>query len=245
MDNDENVWKTFGVHPHHANDFDMITYMALNALLTKSKRVVALGEIGLDYSSKNSVSRDIQIRTFDLQLRMAMDLKLPICLHLRESDEDGLATLKDVGLPSGYPIHLHCFNGTWEKCQIWLDKYPNLRVGFTPMITFKRATHLHDVIKRIPLNRILLETDSPYFVPRQLSESERTIDFSHPGLIIHAAAQVAKLKKVTIETVIKAHKRSLFDVYKIPPVVGFTIEAYEYTCREEEEELDRIIAGID
>lgn len=99
MDNDANVWKTFGVHPHHADDFDMVTFMALNNLLTKSTRVVALGEIGLDYSPKNSVSRDIQKRVFDLQLRMAMDLKLPVCLHLRDSDDDGLQILKEVCLP--------------------------------------------------------------------------------------------------------------------------------------------------
>lgn len=128
---------------------------------------------------------------------------------------------------------------------MWIENYSNLRVGFTPLITFKNATHLHEVVRRIPLNKILLETDSPYFVPRQLSGSSRSIDFSHPGLIIHAAAQVAKLKNVTIEDVVNAHKRSLFDVYNIPAVIGVAIEAYDITCRKEEKAFDKIISGID
>ena len=75
--------------------------------------------------------------------------------------------------------------------------YPNLKVGFTPMITYAKNQHLHEVVKKIPLHRILLETDSPYFLPRQ--EPTSLSGISHPGFVIHAAAQIAQLKSIPIQ----------------------------------------------
>ena len=80
---------------------------------------------------------------------------------------------------------------------MWMEKYPNLKVGFTPMITYEKNRHLHQVVKEIPLERVLLETDSPYFLPRQEPNSQSGL--SHPGYVIHTAAQIACLKNVPIE----------------------------------------------
>lgn len=209
---DPNVWCTYGVHPHYADDFDTATFYALEKLLKTDSKVVALGEIGLDYSTKNSVDHDVQKRVFELQLLLARQNDFPICLHIRNADDDGLEILEKVNLSKKHKIHLHCFNGSWETCQRWLQKYSNLKVGFTPMITFRQASQLHKVVEAIPLERILLETDAPYFLPRQATSK---LGFSHPGLVIHTAAQVAHLKRIPIEDVIEATHANVQEVYGI------------------------------
>lgn len=210
---DHDVWCTFGVHPHHSDDFDTEVYLTLLELL-KRERVVALGEIGLDYSQNNHVDHDIQKRTFLLQMNLALERDLAVCLHIRRAFEDGLWILDEAKVPQTYRIHLHCFNSDWDECQEWMRRYPNLKVGFTPMITFAKNKHLHEVVRKIPLSRILLETDSPYFLPRQEPIS-LTNGMSHPGMVIHTAAQIAHLKEVPIRDVIEANRRNVLEIYGI------------------------------
>jgi len=210
---DHDVWCTFGVHPHHSDDFDTEVYLTLLELL-KRERVVALGEIGLDYSQNNHVDHEIQKRTFLLQMNLALERDLAVCLHIRQAFEDGLWILDEAKVPETYRIHLHCFNSNWDECQEWMRRYPNLKVGFTPMITFAKNRHLHDVVRKIPLSRILLETDSPYFLPRQ-EPTSLTGGMSHPGFVIHTAAQIAHLKKVPIRDVIEANRRNVLEIYGI------------------------------
>ena len=209
---DRNVWLTFGVHPHHSNKFSA-TVSARLAVLLKRERVVALGEIGLDYSVKNQVHPDIQRKTFTCQINMAMERNLAICLHIRLADEDGLRILAEAKVPQNYRIHLHCFNSDWDTCQRWLEQYPNLKVGFTPMITYSKKENLREVIAKIPLTRVLLETDSPYFLPRQKPNS--LSGWSHPGFVFYTAAEIAGLKKVRIEDVIAANRQNVQEIYGI------------------------------
>lgn len=211
-ENSHYVWGTYGVHPHYADTFTAEVFYALEEILKRDK-VVAVGEIGLDYSSKNNVNRKTQKRVFEVLLKMAIDHKLPICLHIRDADEDGLKILKKVNLPKNHPIHLHCFTGKWETCQQWIEAYPELKVGFTPIISKINLTFLHDVVKKLPLDKILLETDAPYFLPRQAPMSQ--CGFSHPGFVIHTAAQVAKFKGISIESVIQATTENAVKVYNL------------------------------
>jgi hypothetical protein len=90
-------------------------------------------------------------------------------------------------------------------------------VGFTPLITKTSVRHLHKVIQKVPLDRILLETDAPYFLPRQMPDHQHDLSFSHPGFVIHTAAQVANLKGVPVEEVIEANRRNLCQVYSRIP----------------------------
>ena len=209
---DDDVWCTFGVHPHHANHFDTKVQQILEDLL-KRQKVVALGEIGLDYSLKNSVNHEIQKRTFLVQIQMALERNLAICLHIRSADEDGLRILAEAKVPKTYPIHLHCFSSDWNTCQRWMENYPNLKVGFTPLITYPRKYHLQEVVSKIPLARVLLETDSPYFLPSQKNYSLSGV--SHPGFVIFTANHIASVKNITVEDVIKANRRNVQEIYKI------------------------------
>ena len=212
ISSDLDVWCTFGVHPHFSNCFSAQVCSTLKELL-KRERVVALGEIGLDYSVKNHVNHDIQKRTFLLQVHMALERNLAMCLHIRQADEDGLKILEEAKVPENYRIHLHCFNSNWLTCQKWLEKYPNLKVGFTPMIGYAGNKHLQEVVSQIPLSRILLETDSPYFLPRQKPTS--LSGKSHPGFVIYTATDIAAFKGIMIQDVIEANRRNVQEIYNI------------------------------
>ena len=147
------------------------------------------------------------------QITMAMERNLAICLHIHLADEDGLRILAEAKVPKNYRIHLHCFNSDWNTCQRWLEQYPNLKVGFTPMITYSKKENLREVIAKIPLTRVLLETDSPYFLPRQKPNS--LSKWSHPGFVFYTAAEIAGLKKVRIEEVIAANRQNVQEIYGI------------------------------
>ena len=192
--NDPDVWYTFGCHPHFAEDFDASVILALRRALRHPK-VVALGEIGLDYSRKGKNFK-IQDVVFRMQLKLAMEYKLPICLHIRNADDDGMKIMLEEQVPYDYPIHLHCFTGCWADCQSWITRYSKLKVGFT-IVRGNEA-----VLTKIPLDRILLETDSPYFYP-------------HPGHINRIAADIARVKKVRISDVSRANLKNVAEVYKI------------------------------
>ena len=205
---DENVWLLFGVHPHYIEDFDL---SALKHFL-KLPRVVGLGEIGLDYSWKNNVNSRLQKDVFRQQLELALDKNLPICLHIREADEDGLEIMAKAKVPKQHRIHLHCFNSSWQICQKWMGLYSNLKVGFTPLIMYENAHHVHEVVQKIPLNRVLLETDSPYFFHKSLHS---VTGMTHPGLVVHVAKRIATIRGLTLEEVLAATKSNTFEVYGI------------------------------
>ncbi|XP_059090192.1 putative deoxyribonuclease TATDN2 [Tigriopus californicus] len=209
----------YGCHPHFANEFDHYAKLTLENAL-KRPNVVGLGEIGLDYSGKNTCSRIIQQRAFRCQLEMGMKLRLPFCLHIRDADEDGMAVLEEAGMPNNYPFHLYCFTGSWKSCQVWLNKYSGCKIGLTPIITVASAYQVREVARQISLDRLLLETDAPYFLPNKVKfESDCPLTNSHPGFAIHTAAQVAALKKMSLKEVLKATRTNVAEIYRIEPMI--------------------------
>ena len=178
----------------------------------KLPKVVGLGEIGLDFSSKNRVDKKLQEKVFLQQLHLALELNMPICLHIREADEDGLSLLEKAQVPKTHPIHLHCFNSSWKVCQAWMKRFSCLKIGFTPLIMFDNVQHLHEVVRKIPLERVLLETDSPYFLNRRLKSK---IGMTHPGLVVHVAKEIATIKAISLDEVLVATDRNIQEVYGI------------------------------
>ncbi|GFX47249.1 putative deoxyribonuclease TATDN2 [Trichonephila clavipes] len=161
---DDKVWASFGCHPHNAKDYNDNIEKSLYAALEHTK-VRALGEIGLDYSNRNNCLKEIQFKVFRRQLKIALNKELPVIIHCRDAHEDGMKIIKEI-LPKNYTIHLHCFTDIWEWAEKWLSEFPNLYIGITNVVTFPSAESIHEVGKKIPLDRLLLETDAPYFVPK-------------------------------------------------------------------------------
>jgi len=156
------LFATAGVHPHHAVDYDDATDARLRELAA-DPLVRAVGETGLDYN-RNYSPRDVQLSVFERQLQIAVDLAMPVFLHQRDAHDDFLATLKRYRdkLPA---VVVHCFTDTGEALRDYLAL--DCHIGITGWICDeRRGTHLRELVREIPTNRLMIETDSPYLLPR-------------------------------------------------------------------------------
>jgi TatD DNase family protein len=154
------VYTTVGIHPHDAKTFEGdATILALKKIIEGSKYVRAIGECGLDYN-RNFSPKDQQITAFRAQVRLACDLKMPIFVHEREAHGDLVNILKEFKdcLPD---VVVHCFTGKLEEAQTYIDM--GFHVGFTgTLCKFQRGKPLREIIPKLPLNRLMLETDAPW-----------------------------------------------------------------------------------
>ena len=187
-----------GVHPIHAqDDFDIKKLRSL----AESHKVVAIGEIGLDYFRDYGEFKEKQKEIFIQQLDLAQELDLPVIIHCRKAHEDVLDILKDYNLKGV----IHCFTGRWRDAQRYLDL--GFYIGMNG-IMFK--FDLKEVIERTPLDKILLETDCPYLTPPQ-AETER----NEPIYVKYVAKEIAKIKNITFEEVAEASVENTKNLFKI------------------------------
>lgn len=181
------LYATAGVHPHHAIDYDAGTDAELRELAGHDA-VRAVGEAGLDYH-RNYSPRATQLAAFEKQLAIAMDLQMPIFLHQRDAHEDFLALLKSARdhLPAAV---VHCFTDTRKALFDYLDI--DCHIGITGWICDeRRGTHLREFVREIPANRLMLETDAPYLLPRNIrpKPSHRR---NEPMYLPHICREVAR-----------------------------------------------------
>ena len=158
----EGVYAAVGVHPHDAKLFDGEAERRILRLVEQSRRVVAWGEIGLDYHYDHS-PREVQREVFARQLRLARGLGLPVIIHSREADEDTVGVLKAewAGSPRGGVMH--CFGGGRPMMEGVLEL--GFMISFAGNVTFKKAEDLRAVARRVPTDRLLVETDCPFLTP--------------------------------------------------------------------------------
>jgi TatD DNase family protein len=175
-------------------------------MLTEPK-VVALGEIGLDYHYDDSPSKADQIRAFREQLIIAKQLQKPVIIHNREAHQDSLAVMTEAKLgPTGGVMH--CFSGSRETAQQWLAL--GLYLSFAGPLTFSNAHQVRELAKAIPLEHLLVETDSPYLTPHP-KRGQR----NEPGLVRLVGEKLAEVKGESVETVMRvttANARALFGI---------------------------------
>ena len=217
---DARVHLTIGCHPHYAdrmqgNRMDQLAMLVSGLSTYIDAKVMAVGECGLDYSKKNAVGKEVQKQVFAGQLKIALKFKLPLVLHIRDAEADGYSVLKAAGVPPTWPIHRHCFTGDWSTAATWLDQYPGSKIGVTGLVTYKEAVRVHEVVRNIPLNRLLLETDAPYFLPTGIDRSLYPWTCALPGHVLHVAAQVAALKGVQLRDVLEQNLRNVKEIYRV------------------------------
>ena len=217
---DRRVFITIGCHPHyadrmHGNRMEQLGLLVSGKSEYLHSKVVALGECGLDYSRKNTVEKALQRKVFSEQLKIALKFNLPLVLHIRDAEADGYDVLAASGVPSDWPIHRHCFTGGWEEASEWLKSYPASKIGITGVATYQSAGKVREVVRNIPLNRILLETDAPYFLPARVDKSKYPWSCALPGHVIHVAALVAVIKRVELRTVLEHNLMNVHDIYKV------------------------------
>lgn len=209
------VYHVFGCHPHFANNWtEEIGILIFNNL--NRDDIIAIGECGLDTSHKNNVDIELQKEVFKSQLRIAKKTAMPVVIHARGAEDQVYQILKE-NLPETHRIHLHCFCGGWKLAQLFLETFPNLCIGVTPLLTYSKVAELTvtEMIENIPLERLLLETDAPYFVPRLPDFPSTSIELSHPAFIYATAESVAHAKKLTVSQVLDANRENVRKVYRI------------------------------
>ena len=192
------IYATIGIHPHEAKLARDADFEEMAQLATRPK-VIAWGEIGLDYFYDHS-PRDIQQDVFLKQLEMAQAAKLPIVIHCRPSDqsedawEDCLKLLHEHWAPSGLGGILHCFTGAWDHAKRALDM--GFMISFAGNVTFPKAQQIREAAKQVPLERMLIETDSPFLAPVPYRGKR-----NEPSFVKEVARQVAELRGLSTEDV--------------------------------------------
>ncbi|XP_006900602.1 PREDICTED: putative deoxyribonuclease TATDN2-like [Elephantulus edwardii] len=205
------VWGAFGCHPHFARYYSESQERNLLQALRHPK-AVAFGEMGLDYSYKCTTPVPEQYKVFERQLQLAVSLKKPLVIHCREADEDLLDIMKKF-VPSDYKIHRHCFTGSYPVIEPLLKYFPNMSVGFTAVLTYSSAWEARDALRQIPLERIIVETDAPYFLPRQVPKS--LCQYAHPGLALHTVREIARVKDQTLSYTLAALRENTNRLYNL------------------------------
>ncbi len=180
------VWATVGVHPHDATKAEAGTIDELRGLCAH-KKVIAVGEIGLDYHYDFS-PREVQRRVFVEQMALAEELRLPISIHTREAWDDTIEMLRTHWAPTGLSGVLHCFTGTTEQARVCLEMGFYIALG--GVVTFRRSDELRETAKTIPLDRLLVETDAPYLTP----EPHRKIRRNEPRFVVETARRLAEVR---------------------------------------------------
>lgn len=200
------VYAAVGIHPEEAQPMTTATDEQLAAWAAQEK-VVAIGEIGLDYYwEKDEEKRALQRAIFVRQLDLARQLKLPVCIHDREAHGDMMKILKTEG--RGLRGVLHCYSGSWEMAAELLkgDWY----FGIDGPLTYKNAAKLPEIVQRLPAERILVETDSPYLSPMPFRGKR-----NEPAHVLYVAKKAAELRGESLEDFARATRENTRALYGI------------------------------
>jgi len=189
------IYTTVGVHPHEARLLDDELYARLRDL-SQHPKVVAWGEIGLDYHYDNS-PREVQRDAFKKQLQMARERKLPISIHTREAEADTIAILDREWNDSELGGVIHCFTGTRAFAEAAVER--GFLISFSGVVTFKKAEDLRETARSLPLDRILIETDAPFLAPVPYRGRR-----NEPAYVVETALAVAELRGIEPEEFARA-----------------------------------------
>lgn len=200
----DNVYGMLGVHPTEVKDWTDDLPDKIREY-SKNPKIVAIGEIGLDYYWDKSFN-DLQKEIFIKQIKLANELNLPISIHDREAHKDTFDILKEHNKNS--KIVMHCFSGSVEFANECIKEGMYIALG--GVVTFKNAVKMKEVAINIPLDRLLLETDAPYLTPVPFRGKE-----NQPAYTKYVAEEIAKLRDITVDEINKATTQNTFEVFGI------------------------------
>ncbi len=200
----EGVYCAVGVHPHDADSFAPESLQALKDLIKRPK-VRAVGEIGLDYHYDFS-PREIQKEAFAAQLALARESGLPVVIHDREAHQDVLDIVRAQSKGALRGV-MHCYSGSWELAQSYLDM--GFYISFAGTVTFSNARKTAEIASRLPLERLLIETDCPYLAPVPYRGKR-----NEPAFVGFVARKIAELRGITTDAVAKAAFENACELFK-------------------------------
>jgi TatD DNase family protein len=199
----ENIYASIGIHPHDVEKIGNKTYDGLKEL-ARLKKVVAYGEIGLDFF-RNISPHAQQIERFGEQLQLAKELQLPVIIHDRDAHVQSLNMVKSSGIHRGV---FHCFSGDYEMAKQCLDW--GFYVSITGVVTFNKSKTIQDIVKKLPLSSLLLETDCPYLTPNPYRGKR-----NEPAYIVQTAKKVAEIKGISWEEVAAVTAQNTLNLFHI------------------------------
>ncbi len=210
----EQIYATVGIHPHDTKEWNDSLLLEIEEL-AKHPKVVAIGEIGLDYYYDFS-PQDQQIKAFKSQLDLAIKLELPVVIHNRDSDEDMMDIIQSY-CGAGLKAQFHCYNGSLKDALEFMKM--NHFISFTGNITFKKNDGLREILSHIDLNHLMLETDSPFMAPVPYRGKR-----NEPAYVSYVAQQVADVHKISVEDVGRITSLNTFRFFGIgtPPKTSYT-----------------------
>ena len=201
----DSLYATAGVHPDYA-DSEEPTVELLCELAARPK-VVGIGETGLDYYRLQG-DLEWQRRRFRTHIRAARETRKPLVIHTRSAAADTLALMREERAGEAGGV-MHCFTETWDVASAAIDL--GFHVSFSGIVTFANAKALREVAKRVPLDRMLIETDSPYLAPVPYRGKR-----NHPALVVYVAHEIARLRGIAVEEVARATSSNFFALFGIP-----------------------------
>ena len=187
------VYNAIGVHPHDAKFYDDKAETLIKHLFETAERVIAWGEIGLDFHYNNS-PRDVQIDAFKHQLRAASDAGVPVIIHTREAETETIEILESEYSGAERRGVFHCFSGSRDLARRALDL--GFAISFSGIVTFKRAEELREIAKEVPLDRLLIETDCPFLAPVPYRGKR-----NEPAYVVEVARCIAELRGLSLEEI--------------------------------------------
>ena len=190
-ENHDNIWCSVGVHPHEADQEVEIATPARLLKLARHPKVVALGETGLDFHYMHS-DRGVQETCFRNHLAAARESGLPAIVHMREAEDDTIRILSEEAAKGPLAGVIHCFSSDLQFAEKALEM--GFYISLSGIVTFKRADELREVAAKVPLERLLIETDAPYLAPVPMRGKP-----NEPAFVAHTAAKVAEILEISTE----------------------------------------------
>ena len=189
----KNIYGTYGIHPHETQKYKNIDSSFISKVKKKYKKIIGVGETGLDFFYNHS-DKEVQKKSFIEHIKAASELNVPIIVHSRNAETDTYEILKSEKKNSNLKILMHCFTGSKDFAKKLLDI--NCYISVSGIITFKNSTELSETISSIPIENLLVETDSPYLAPNPYRGKT-----NEPSFILHTIEKLSQIKQVTKESI--------------------------------------------
>ena len=206
------IYTAIGTHPHDASKYDQSAEDRIRRLIATGERIVAWGEIGLDFHYDNS-PRDVQIEAFRKQLRAAREMDLPVILHTRDAEDETIKVLAEEYADAGRKGVFHCFTGTAQLAERALEF--GFMISFSGILTFKTAEDLRNTARLVPLDRLLIETDCPYLAPIPYRGKR-----NEPAYVVEVARCLADLHQVAVEEIAERTTQNFSNLFGISFIVS-------------------------
>jgi TatD DNase family protein len=203
----KNLWCTVGTHPHDAGRADEKTMSEddIHALISNHPAIIGVGESGLDYHYNFSTPED-QHSSFRKHIRVCRDADIPLVVHAREADDDIIRLIKEETNGKGMRGIMHSFSSSEKMCDEALEL--GFHISFSGMITFKKADELRCIAAKVPLDRLLVETDAPYLAPEPYRGK-----INQPSFVVYTGEKLAQIKNISVQEMASITTQNFFRLF--------------------------------